>query len=291
MVDSNFIEFHDVTKVFGENSALNKVNFKVQRNSIIGLLGPNGSGKSTLMKILGGLIIDWEGDILLENKSIKGNQSILGRAGFLIENPSFYEYLNAKENLEILARLTKTNTYRISEVLKMMNLLDNNNKKVSEFSYGMKQRLGIAQAIIHDPDILFLDEPNNGLDPVGIIQMNETIKSLNNMGKTIFISTHILDNVRELCSHIAVLNGGKLILYDSIKDLITNSKRFVIKSEKVKELRNHITTLNDIKIVGFNNYHVVVDTDIDLHELVYKISTKHKITGVSKDLDITRLFN
>ena len=291
MVDSNFIEFHDVTKVFGENSALNKVNFKVQRNSIIGLLGPNGSGKSTLMKILGGLIIDWEGDILLENKSIKGNQSILGRAGFLIENPSFYEYLNAKENLEILARLTKTNTYRISEVLKMMNLLDNNNKKVSEFSYGMKQRLGIAQAIIHDPDILFLDEPNNGLDPVGIIQMNETIKSLNNMGKTIFISTHILDNVRELCSHIAVLNDGKLILYDSIKDLITNSKRFVIKSEKVKELRNHITTLNDIKIVGFNNYHVVVDTDIDLHELVYKISTKHKITGVSKDLDITRLFN
>lgn len=291
MVDSNFIEFHDVTKVFGENSALNKVNFKVQRNSIIGLLGPNGSGKSTLMKILGGLIIDWEGDILLENKSIKGNQSILGRAGFLIENPSFYEYLNAKENLEILARLTKTNTYRISEVLEMMNLLDNNNKKVSEFSYGMKQRLGIAQAIIHDPDILFLDEPNNGLDPVGIIQMNETIKSLNNMGKTIFISTHILDNVRELCSHIAVLNDGKLILYDSIKDLITNSKRFVIKSEKVKELRNHITTLNDIKIVGFNNYHVVVDTDIDLHELVYKISTKHKITGVSKDLDITRLFN
>ena len=290
MIDSNFIEFHDVTKVFGENSALNKVNFKVQRNSIIGLLGPNGSGKSTLMKILGGLIIDWEGDILLENKSIKGNQSILGRAGFLIENPSFYEYLNAKENLEILARLTKTSTYRISEVLKMMNLLDNN-KKVSEFSYGMKQRLGIAQAIIHDPDILFLDEPNNGLDPVGIIQMNETIKSLNNMGKTIFISTHILDNVRELCSHIAVLNGGKLILYDSIKDLITNSKRFVIKSEKVKELRNHITTLNDIKIVGFNNYHVVVDTDIDLHELVYKISTKHKITGVSKDLDITRLFN
>ena len=291
MVDSNFIEFHDVTKVFGNNSALNKVNFKVQRNSIVGLLGPNGSGKSTLMKILGGLIIDWKGDILLEGKSIKGNQSILGRAGFLIEDPSFYEYLNAKENLEILARLTKTSSYRISEVLKMMNLLGSDNKRVSEFSYGMKQRLGIAQAIIHDPDILFLDEPNNGLDPVGIIQMNETIKNLNNMGKTIFISTHILDNVRELCTHIAVLNSGKLILYDSIKDLIKNSKRYVIKSEKAKELRNHINTFKDIEIAGFNNYHVIVDTDIDLHELVYKISTKHKITGVFKDLDITRLFN
>ena len=291
MVDSNFIEFHNVTKVFGNNRALNKVNFKVQRNSIVGLLGPNGSGKSTLMKILGGLIIDWEGDILLENKSIKGNQSILSRAGFLIEDPSFYEYLNAKENLEILARLTKTSSYRISEVLKMMNLLGNDNKKVSEFSYGMKQRLGIAQAVLHDPDILFLDEPNNGLDPVGIIQMNEIITSLNNMGKTIFISTHILDNVRELCSHIAVLNSGKLILYDSIKDLIKSSKRYVIKSEKAKELRNHITTFRDIEIVRFNNYHVIVDTDIDLHELVYKISTKHKITGVSKDLDITRLFN
>ena len=143
MVDSNFIEFHNVTKVFGNNRALNKVNFKVQRNSIVGLLGPNGSGKSTLMKILGGLIIDWEGDILLENKSIKGNQSILSRAGFLIEDPSFYEYLNAKENLEILARLTKTSSYRISEVLKMMNLLGNDNKKVSEFSYGMKQRLSL----------------------------------------------------------------------------------------------------------------------------------------------------
>ena len=195
------------------------------------------------MRILSGLIISWDGDIYLEGDSIRGSNTMLKRSGFLIEDPSFYEYLTAQQNLTMFSRLTNTDPVEIKKVLKKVNkiigltgsqgsgkstisqilkkvlkkvdLLNEKDKKVSEYSYGMKQRLGIAQAILHDPDILFFDEPNNGLDPNGISTMNQTMDSLNKEGKTIFISTHILEHVKELCTHVIVLRDGKLVLETS----------------------------------------------------------------------------
>ena len=129
----------------------------------------------------------------------------------------------------MFSRLTNTDPVEIRKVLKKVDLLNEKDKKVSEYSYGMKQRLGIAQAILHDPDILFFDEPNNGLDPNGISTMNQTMDSLNKEGKTIFISTHILEHVKELCTHVIVLRDGKLVLDESMEDLIKTEDRYIIK--------------------------------------------------------------
>ena len=166
MSSKTLIEIKNVTKYFGKVKILDNISFKIPDRSVVGILGPNGSGKSTLMRIISGLIKSWEGDILFNGRSIKEDNSYLSKVGFLIEEPAFYEHLSAVQNLTILSRLTKFPTYKIVDILKKVELDDYSNKIVSEFSYGMKQRLGIAQAILNDPNILFLDEPSIGLDPI-----------------------------------------------------------------------------------------------------------------------------
>ena len=185
MKNNELIKLNHVIKTFGKSKALDNVCFSIPKNSIFGLLGPNGSGKSTLMRILSGLIIKWEGEIFFENKNITSCQKyFLQQCGFLIENPTFYEYLSAHQNLSLLARISNCSPQSIDKVLSDVDLTEDAHRKVGDYSYGMKQRLGIAQAILHDPDILFLDEPNNGLDPLGIQEMNKTILGLHKKGKT-----------------------------------------------------------------------------------------------------------
>ena len=204
------ISFSNVNKYYKDLIALENIDFTIPEKSVFGLLGPNGSGKSTLMKILAGLITSWEGDINVYGESIKYQNQYLKNFGFMIEEPSFYEQLTANKNLELFARLTNTKKNQINRVLKIVNLYQRKNDEVSTFSYGMKQRLGIAQAILHDPSILILDEPNNGLDPIGINQMADIIHKLNFAGKTICISTHSLYEVERLCTDVAILKKGRL---------------------------------------------------------------------------------
>ena len=231
MKNNELIKLNGVIKTFGDSKALDGVSFTIPKNSIFGLLGPNGSGKSTLMRILSGLIIKWSGEIFFENQNIKLNQKyFLQKCGFLIEDPTFYEYLSARQNLSLLAKLSNCDNLSIESVLTDVDLLEDADRKVGDFSYGMKQRLGIAQAILHNPDILFLDEPNNGLDPLGIKEMNKTILKLNEIGKTVCVSTHILDDVEELCSDVVILKEGKLIHNSSMEYLIDQSKEIVIRS-------------------------------------------------------------
>ena len=178
------------------------------------------------MRIIAGLIKSWDGEILFEGQSIKGNNRYLHRLGFLIEDPAFYEHLTAYENLKMLARLTESSTTDIVSVLQKVNLNGCGDKLVDQFSYGMKQRLGIAQSILNDPSVIFLDEPSNGLDPHGINQMNEIIRELNKQRKTICISTHVIEQVKELCSHIVVLKEGGIILNDSVQNLLSRSTKY-----------------------------------------------------------------
>ena len=161
----------------------------------------------------------------------------LHRVGFLIEDPAFYEHLTAAENLIMLSRLTNSPLDNIDRLLKEVDLNGSEDKLVRNFSYGMKQRLGIAQAILNDPDILFLDEPSNGLDPHGIVQMNNTIVDLNKKGKTICLSTHVVEHVKDLCSHIIILKEGNLVLDDSIENLFENSNKYEIKSKSIVNQR------------------------------------------------------
>ena len=286
----DFIHFDNVSKYFGDNAALEKVCFKIKKNSIVGLLGPNGSGKSTLMRILSGLIISWDGDIYLEGDSIRGSSTMLKRSGFLIEDPSFYEYLTAQQNLTMFSRLTNTDPVEIKKVLKKVDLLNEKDKKVSEYSYGMKQRLGIAQAILHDPDILFFDEPNNGLDPNGISKMNQTMDNLNKEVKKILISTHILEHVKELCTHVIVLRDGKLVLDESMEDLIKNEDRYIIKLNNTQIAIDKLKLHSAIKVVDSNDKKIIVKSTLSIHDIISIIPLESEINSISRDPNISRLF-
>lgn len=290
MKRAEFIHFDNVSKYFGNNAALKKVDFKIRKNSIVGLLGPNGSGKSTLMRILSGLIISWDGDIYLEGQSIRKSNTILKRSGFLIEDPSFYEYLTAQQNLIMFSRLTNTDPMNVNKVLKKVDLFEEKDKKVSDYSYGMKQRLGIAQAILHNPDILFFDEPNNGLDPIGISTMNKTIDNLNKEGKTIFISTHILEDVKELCSHVIVLRDGKLVLDESIEGLIENEDIYIIKLNNTKIALDKLKSHSGVKVVDSNDKKITVKSAINIYDLISIIPSESQLNSISKDPNISRLF-
>jgi len=290
MKRAEFIHFDNVSKYFGNNAALEKVDFKIRKNSIVGLLGPNGSGKSTLMRILSGLIISWDGDIYLEGQSIRKSNTILKRSGFLIEDPSFYEYLTAQQNLIMFSRLTNTDPMNVNKVLKKVDLFEEKDKKVSDYSYGMKQRLGIAQAILHNPDILFFDEPNNGLDPIGISTMNKTIDNLNKEGKTIFISTHILEDVKELCSHVIVLRDGKLVLDESIEGLIENEDIYIIKLNNTKIALDKLKSHSGVKVVDSNDKKITVKAAINIYDLISIIPLESQLNSISKDPNISRLF-
>jgi ABC-2 type transport system ATP-binding protein len=285
------LNFEKIKKSFGQIIALDDVSFNVDKNSIHGILGPNGSGKSTLMRILSGLIKSWSGNIFLHDEKIQKNSNeYLKSFGFMIEEPSFYEYLSAEENLKIFCRLLNYNFDVVFESLKRVDLYDWRKTKVKNFSYGMKQRLGIAQAILHDPDILILDEPNNGLDPKGIADMNSLIEGLQEEGKTICISTHILKDVERLCDSVTVLKKGKLILNSSIKDLMIKSKLINISSTKISQLEDYLKNNIKSKIIQSSNKFLILESNISIQEIAAKIPNDIPITSITRDSGLTELF-
>ena len=285
------LKFEKIKKSFDQIIALNDVSFEVDKNSIHGILGPNGSGKSTLMRILSGLIKSWSGNIFLHDEKIQKNSNeYLKSFGFMIEEPSFYEYLSAEENLKIFCRLLDCNFNVILKSLKRVDLYNWRKTKVKNFSYGMKQRLGIAQAILHDPDILILDEPNNGLDPKGIGDMNSLIEGLQKDGKTICISTHILKDVERLCDSVTVLKKGQLILNSSIKDLMSKSKLINISSNKILELENYIRNNIKSKIIQSSNKSLTLKSNVSIQEITAKIPKDISIISISRDSGLTELF-
>ena len=285
------LNFEKIKKSFGQIIALDDVSFNVDKNSIHGILGPNGSGKSTLMRILSGLIKSWSGNIFLHDEKIQKNSNeYLKSFGFMIEEPSFYEYLSAEENLKIFCRLLNYNFDVVFESLKRVDLYDWRKTKVKNFSYGMKQRLGIAQAILHDPDILILDEPNNGLDPKGIADMNSLIEGLQEEGKTICISTHILKDVERLCDSVTVLKKGKLILNSAIKDLMIKSKLINISSTKISQLEDYLKNNIKSKIIQSSNKFLILESNISIQEITAKIPNDIPITSITRDSGLTELF-
>jgi len=284
------LNFKKINKSFGQIKAINNVSFNVDKNSIHGILGPNGSGKSTLMRILSGLIKSWSGDIFFNGEKIKRNSNrYLKSFGFMIEEPSFYEFLSAEENLKIFCRMIDCNSRSVENSLRRVDLIDWSKTKVKNFSYGMKQRLGIAQAILHDPDILILDEPNNGLDPKGILEMNKLVESLQNEGKTICISTHILEDVEQLCDTVTVLKKGKLILNSSMKELVRKSNLINIKSRKIALLEKFLQN-TDYNIVRKSDKKIVVKTKRKIQEVCSIIPSHIPISSITKDSGLTDIF-
>jgi len=200
---------------------LNDVNLEVPKGSIYGFLGPNGAGKTTTLRLLLGLLKKQEGSIEVFGEDLATNRvNILKRLGSLIEQPSLYGHLTAKENLEIYRRLYQVSKQRVVEVLQLVGLEDTGSKKAKQFSLGMKQRLSIAIALLHQPQLLILDEPTNGLDPNGIIETRELIKKLNvELGVTIIVSSHILAEIEKMATHVGIIHKGRFLFQGTLSEL------------------------------------------------------------------------
>ena len=202
------LETRNLTKKIKGQMILENVSIKVEKGKIYGLLGPNGAGKSTLLKVITKVMNCTSGDIFFEGKSMCTED--LKKVGAIIEHPAIYPNLTAYENLEVLTVLLNIDKRRIDYVLKIVGLEDTNKKLARNFSLGMKQRLGIAMALINNPELLILDEPTNGLDPLGIQELRELIKTLSAHGITIILSSHILSEVGQIADKIGIINKGHL---------------------------------------------------------------------------------
>ena len=212
------LQIIDLTKKFGEQTALNNINLNIKKNKIVGLLGPNGAGKSTLMKSITGVLKIETGQILFQGKDI--SQSPIEskkNIGFLPENNPLYQDMFVKEYLNFVANIHKISSKRVNEVIDLVGITPEKSKKISQLSKGYKQRVGLAQAIIHQPDLLILDEPTNGLDPNQIIEIRNLIKEISHE-KTIILSTHIMQEVEALCSRVILIHKGHIIQDCSIED-------------------------------------------------------------------------
>ena len=202
------LETADLCRDFQKQRAVNRVSLHVRKNTIYGLLGPNGAGKSTILKMVTGILKPTSGEIFFDGA--KWSREHLSEIGALIENPPLYENLTAEENLKVRALLTGVEERRIQEVLSVVKLGNTGKKKAGQFSLGMKQRLGIAMALLNHQKLLILDEPTNGLDPIGIEELRELIRSFPAQGITVILSSHILSEVKQVADDIGILANGVL---------------------------------------------------------------------------------
>lgn len=212
----------NLTKVYGNQTCVDHLDLCIRANRIYGFLGPNGAGKSTTLKMLLGLVTPTEGtiDLFSERSTPKNRMELLKQIGSLIESPSYYAHLNAKENLKIFATLLQVPDSNIEKVLQIVRLEKHQQKTVSKFSLGMKQRLGLASALLSFPKLLILDEPTNGLDPAGIQEMRELIKSLPaQYGMTVIVSSHLLPEIDQMAEDIGIIANGKLMYQGELDQL------------------------------------------------------------------------
>ena len=225
------IETHGLTKKYGEQLSVSGLSLHVRKGRIYGLLGRNGAGKTTTMRMLLGLTAPTSGDVKIFGKPLRGNEKkILPRIGSLIESPGFYPNLTATENLRIFATLRGVpNNHAIKDALDLVGLPYKDKKLFSQYSLGMKQRLAIALAVMHDPELLILDEPINGLDPIGIAEVRSFIRELcDARGKTILISSHILSEISLLADDVGILDHGVLLEESSMKDLEKRNSKYIL---------------------------------------------------------------
>lgn len=227
MINSSpIVETHNLSKSYGGTNRVHQVNLAVETGQIFGFLGPNGAGKTTTLKMLLGLIKPTEGTVKVFGKDLnKHRPSILNQTGSLIESPSYYGHLTGLENMKVMQRLRNVPHKNIDEALKIVRLENQKHKQADQYSLGMKQRLGIAMALLAFPSLLILDEPTNGLDPAGIGEIRELIKSLpGQYGITVLLSSHLLSEIEQIATSVGIISDGKLLFQGTMQSLQANNK-------------------------------------------------------------------
>ena len=220
-----------LSKAYGKRLAVDQLDLQVDRGELFGFLGPNGAGKTTTIRMALGLIAPTNGTVEILGAEVRHNRSkVLPRVGALVESPALYGYLSGRNNLRVFGDLLGgVPEKRIDEVLEIISLTGRDKDKVKTYSMGMKQRLGLGVALLNNPDLLILDEPANGLDPAGIVEMRDLLRSLAAEGKTVFISSHVLSEVQLICTRVAIINHGKLIRLAPVHELLDSPGEFEIK--------------------------------------------------------------
>jgi len=228
MSDEVVIEARGLSKAYGRRWAADTLDLQVRRGEIYGFLGPNGAGKSTTIRLLLGLVRPTAGECFVLGHSVQGERlSALQHVGALVEEPVFYEHLSGRKNLELFAALSGgADSQRIVQVLDQVGLLERQHDKVRAYSHGMKQRLGIAQALLPAPSLLILDEPSSGLDPEGMREVRELVRRLGSQeGMTVFLSSHLLHEVEQVCTHVGLIREGRLVANGAVGELLVRDSR------------------------------------------------------------------
>lgn len=275
---SEILKINNVTKIYGKQTVLDKVNLSLEEGEIIGLIGPNGAGKTTLMKIITKLVKKYDGDVYIKGENIKTNKKHdTKQIGCVIETPGFYPELTGYENLLFFAEVSGLkDKNEINEIIKRLGIESYVNKKAKNYSLGMKQRLGIAQAVLAYPPILILDEPTNGLDPAIVPELRKFIKYIaKEKNIAVLISSHILSEIELMCDKVAFIQEGKIIKIESLDKGESDTAVIALVTSKLEELRNFLEHKKlDYKTLSKDKLQVVVKTN-ELENLVSAIGKEN----------------
>lgn len=297
---SNVLVVNNIVKKYGKITALNDVSFSVPTGCVFGVLGPNGSGKTTLLGIIMDVLKATSGSFTLLGEA--PSETIRKKIGTLLETPNFYHYLSGERNLRITAEIKGLDYSQIDDVLKRVNLYHRKTSKFSTYSLGMKQRLAIGAALLGNPSVLVLDEPTNGLDPVGIAEIRDLIKSIAAEGKTIIMASHLLDEVEKVCTHVAILKSGVLIASGPVDEVLINEDIIELASTDIVSLAKaleSVTGYTQMKVLEtsvqlyYNNTNKEVLENINNHcfnngIVLHQLQTKRK-TLESRFLELTNV--
>ena len=282
----------NISKYYGEQKALNNISFDIKKGEIVGFLGPNGAGKSTLMKILTTYISSSEGEALVNDFDVtKKQKNVQQSVGYLPEHNPLYLDMYIKEYLDFNANVYNVNKERINEVIELTGLTYEAHKKINQLSKGYRQRVGLANALLHNPDVLILDEPTTGLDPNQLVEIRELIKSVGKE-KTIFLSTHIMQEVEAICDRVIIINKGELVIDTPLSELKNNQEQLIevefdyrIEDVLLKRLPNVTTAKNTFGMT----WEISFNTKDDMRSLIFDFAAENKLKILKLDTKNTTL--
>lgn len=290
------IEVDQVVKTYGSQNALNQVSFKIASGEIVGFLGPNGAGKSTMMKIITTYVQPGSGSVFVNGfDTAKNDQDVKRSVGYLPEHNPLYLDFYVREYLKFHADIHKITKERIEEVIEQVGLFDIKGKKIGQLSKGYRQRVGLAAALLHDPEVLILDEPTTGLDPNQLKDIRDLIKQIGKT-KTILLSTHIMQEVEAMCDRVIVIHKGNIVADKKLADLLTVQEQIIqVEFDKQVEesLLKKLSNLKEAKHVGENHWHLIFETEVDMRAEVFDFARDHKLRTlqlIRKTVSLESLF-
>src|SRR5256712_3309111 len=249
MENPSIVETHGLTKRYGRGVlAVNSIDMSVRRGEVYGFLGPSGAGKTTTLRMLVGLIRPTSGTATAAGHA-PGNPAGLARIGSLIESPGFYPYLSGRENMRVIADFAGVDHKRVEEVLDIVELASRAGRKFGTYSTGMKQRLGVAAALLKDPELLILDEPTNGLDPQGMAEMRKLIKDIGQGERTVLLSSHLLGEVEQMCDRVGVISNGRLVRQSTVQDLL-GQEGVLVRAQPIDQAEALLTRMFGPEVIS-----------------------------------------